>query len=62
MDGVDDLGGLLDEFVAAHVLHRQLLNLRGRSLLGLAGSTTPISVKHATWFDTIQLENLKRDG
>ena len=56
MNGVDDLGGLFDELVAAHVLHRQLLDLGGSSLLGLASSTAPVSVKHAAGLDTIQLK------
>jgi len=56
MDGVDDLGGLLDELVASHRFHGQLLNLGDGRLFRLSGRTAPVAVEHTAWLNTIQLK------
>lgn len=59
MDGVDDFGCLLDEFLAGHILHRQLLDLGRRRLLRLARSAAPVAVEHAARLDCIELYRKK---
>jgi len=59
VDGVDDFGCLLDEFLAGHILHRQLLDLGRRRLLRLARSAAPVAVEHTARLDCIELYRKK---
>ena len=56
MNGVDDLGGLLDQLLTGHILHANLLNLCGRGLLGLAGCCAPVTMKHSAGLNAVQLK------
>ena len=58
MDHVDDLGGLLDQLGAGHLLDLDLLQLGLRVGLCLAGGAAPVAIADATWIQTMQLSPL----
>ena len=57
---VDDLGGLLEELLAGHVLRLELLDLRLGGLPRLARRAAPVAVVHAGRLDAEQLRTLAR--
>ena len=58
MDHVDDLGGLLDQLGAGHLLDLDLLQLGLRVGLCLAGGAAPVAIADAAWIQTVQLSPL----
>ena len=58
MDHVDDLGGLLDQLGAGHLLDLDLLKLRLGVRLSLASGAAPVAVADAAGIQTVQLSSL----
>ena len=54
MNHVDDLGSLLDQLLAAHLLHLDLLQLGLGVALGLARRTAPVAVAHTAGLKTMK--------
>ena len=58
VDHVDNLGGLLDQLGAGHLLDLDLLKLGLGVRLGLAGGAAPVAVADAAGIQTVQLSSL----
>ena len=58
VDHVDNLGGLLDQLGAGHLLDLDLLKLGLGVRLSLAGGAAPVAIADATWIQTVQLSPL----
>ena len=58
VDHVDNLGGLLDQLGAGHLLDLDLLQLGLGVRLGLAGGAAPVAVTDATGIQTMKLGSL----